>query len=433
MNRALRGPALACLIALEASAARALEPLQLAALQRDALNTDPRVRELALQNEQTGLRVRNIEVERLPSVSALGQVQYQSDVPRPPSVLPGGQPLFSTPKDTYDVSVRVDQRIFDPAIQPRLALVRADLAESQARLRTTLFTLRDEVNEAFFAAALLQEQIGALGTTLADLETRLRETNVRVREGTAVASDAAAVEATLLQYRQQDEELRANRGAALARLSRLTGRAIVADAVLALPDLGDAVAQARGGLDRLRARPEYEQYARARDRAAKQQDLSGAAQRPQLSAFGRVGYGKPGLNFISDQFGSYALAGLQLQWKAWTWGTAAREREALELQQEIVSAEEAAFTERLRRTVQIDLATIDRLQSALTIDDRIIALRADVERIARARFQEGVVTASEYLDRNTEWLGAQFAQARHRVELAQARARLLTTLGLEVQ
>jgi outer membrane protein TolC len=83
--------------------------------------------------------------------------------------------------------------------------------------------------------------------------------------------------------------------------------------------------------------------------------------------------------------------------------------------------------------VQIDLATIDRLQSALAIDDRIIALRADVDRTARARFQEGVVTASEYLDRNTEWLGAQFARARHRVELAQARARLLTTLGLEVE
>jgi outer membrane protein TolC len=49
------------------------------------------------------------------------------------------------------------------------------------------------------------------------------------------------------------------------------------------------------------------------------------------------------------------------------------------------------------------------------------------------RFSEGVVTASEYLDRTTELLGAQLDRARHRVELAQARARLLTTLGLEVQ
>jgi hypothetical protein len=42
-----------------------------------------------------------------------------------------------------------------------------------------------------------------------------------------------------------------------------------------------------------------------------------------------------------------------------------------------------------------------------------------------------VVTASEYLDRNTELLDARFTQAAHRVELAQAGAKLLTTLGLE--
>jgi len=416
---------------LIASGAAAQEPLQLAALQREALAADPRMREFNLQTEQSGLRVKNIEVERRPSISTLGQAQYQSDVPTPPPV--NGQLLFLPPKDTYDISVRVDQRIYDPGLEPRLALAKADLAESQARLRVALFGIRDEVNEAFFAAALLQEQIGALGATLTGLETRLRETSLRVREGAALQGDADAIEATLLQERQQDEELRASRGAALARLSRLVGRTIGADAVLALPALDDAVVRARAELDQLRARPEYEQFERARDRAAKQGDVSAAAEKPQLSAFGRAGYGKPGLNFISDGFNPYALGGVQLQWKTWTWGTAGRERDAQKLQQDIVAAEEAAFSARVRRGVENDLASIERLQSALSTDDRIIALRESIDRVSRARLGEGVITAAEYLDRNTEFLTARFAQGRHRVELAQARARLLTTLGLEVQ
>jgi hypothetical protein len=49
------------------------------------------------------------------------------------------------------------------------------------------------------------------------------------------------------------------------------------------------------------------------------------------------------------------------------------------------------------------------------------------------RLQEGVVTASEYLDRNAELLQARFARAGHEVELAQAGAHFLTTLGLEVR
>lgn len=419
------------LIGLAAPSLSAQETVQLAALQREALEADPRMREFALQAEQSGLRLKNIEVERRPAISTLGLAQYQSDVPTPPPV--NGQLLFLPPKDTYDVSVRVDQRIYDPAIEPRLELARADLAESQARLRVALFGVRDEVNDAFFTAALLQEQIGALGVTMAGLDSRLREMNLRVQEGTAVQGDADAIEATMLQQRQQDDELRASRGAALSRLSRLVGRTIGVDAVLALPVLDDAVAQARQELDRLRARPEYEQFERARDRAARQADVSAAAERPQLSAFGRAGYGKPGLNFISDAFDTYAMAGVQLQWKAWNWGAAGREREAQRLQQDIVAAEEAAFTARVRRGVESDLAAIDRLQNALSTDDRILTLRENIDRVARARLQEGVITAAEYLDRNAEFLTARFAQGRHRVELAQARARLLTTLGLEVR
>ena len=408
-------------------------PLQLGALQQQALDADPRMRELQLYESQTALRLRTIEVERLPSVTALGQAQYQSDVPTAPFTLPGGQPLFTPPKDTYDASLRIDQRLFDATLRPRLAVEQAQLAESQARVRTSLFNLRQQVNDLFFAAALLQQQQGTLGATIADLETRLRETTARVREGAALAGDAAAVEATLLQRRQDEALLRANRRAALARLAALTGRDIGEDAELTLPSLDTAVAEARRSLDGLRARPEYEQFQRARDRVARQQEVAAAIERPQLGAFARVGYGKPGLNFISDQFEPYGLAGIQVQWKAWTWGAANRERETLAIQQQIVDADQAAFTKGIREAILNDLATIDRLQDTLATDERIIALREEVDRSIKVRFDEHVVTASEYLDRNAELLQARYAKAGHQAELAQASARFLTTLGLEVR
>jgi len=411
----------------------AVEPLQLAALQRAARDADARARELGLLTSQADLRVRNIDVERLPSVSALGQSQYQSDVPTAPFTLPNGEPAFAPPHFTYDASLRADERLFDPSIDARRALVRADAAESQSRVRTALFALRQEVNDAFFAAALLQEQLGAVAASIDDLDARLRETAARVREGTALAGEAAAVEATLLRSRQQADELRAARAAALARLARLTGAPVAADARMALPDLTAAVAGARATLEAQRARPEYDQFDRARDRVARQEDVAAAADRPQLSAFGRVGYGRPGLNFISDRAETYALGGVQLQWKAWTWGASSREREALAIQREIVAAEEAAFTNGVRRAIESDLASIDRLRGALASDDRIVELRGAIDRAARARLREGATTAADYVDRQTELVTAEFERARHRVELAAAQARVLTTLGLEVQ
>ena len=379
------------------------EPLQLGVLQREARDADPRGRELDLLSQQADLRLRGIDVERLPFLSALGQSQYASDAATAPFNTPTGEPAFAAPRFTYDASLRVDQRLYDAALQPRRDLARADLAESQARVRTALFAIRQEVNDAFFGAVLLQAQLAALTATLDDLEGRLAETTRRVREGAAVPGDAAAIEATLLQQRQLAGALRANRRAALARLSTLTGRAIDADAALALPD-----AARPGNLETVvRARPEYTQFDRARDRVVSQQAAAKASDRPQLSAFGRGGYGRPGLNFASERAEAYALAGVQLQWKAWNWGASARERDVLELQQSIVTAEEAAFTSSLRRAIAADLATIDHLESALPDDDRIVSLRESIDKAARARLTEGVITASEYLDRHTEWLQAQ--------------------------
>jgi outer membrane protein TolC len=416
-----------------ASAAAQVAPLQLTVLQREARAADARTREIDLLGKQTELRDKNLDAEHWPSVSTLGQTQYQSDAPVSPFPGPNGQPAFQAPLFTYDLSLRVDQRLYDPSSRPRRDLARADLAESQARVRTSLFVLRQDVNDAFFAAALLQEQIGVLDATIVNFDARLREANIRVREGAAVPADAAAIEAALLQQHQQADALRANRRAALRRLEVLTGHAIDPDAPAQLPDLRTTVAQAREVLTRERARPEYAQFDRAREKASRQQAVTEVADRPQLSAYARGGYGQPGLDFISDQPQWYGLGGVQFQWKAWNWNSSAREREAISLQQKVVDAEEAAFTSGLRRAIETDLASIDHLETAIPVDDRIVLLREGIDRTAQARLDEGAITASEYVDRHTEWLAAQFDRVRHRVELAQARARVLTTLGLEVQ
>src|SRR5262249_52568170 len=302
-------------------------PLQLADLQQMAIATDPRNREFDLFTRQSELRIGNIEATRRPMVSIEGLAQYQSDVPIAPSPIPNGRPLFVPPKATIDSFLRVEQRLFDPARGPQSALERAQLAEQHARVRTSLFVLRQQVNDTFFAAALLQERAGALQAAIANLQARLSEMDARVREGTALKAESATIEVAMLQREQDRDELSANRRAALAVLSRLTGRHITPSDVLALPDLSALVAQARQAPEELRLRPEHEQFARTRERVASQQAVATAQERPRVSTFARLGYGRPGLNFISDEFDTYALAGVQLQWRAWTWRSAERERE----------------------------------------------------------------------------------------------------------
>jgi outer membrane protein TolC len=408
------------------------DSLPLGALQDSAVLRDPRGRELALLTAQSRLRLQNLTAERRPTLSLGGQAQYQSDVARIPITLPGGVKVPTPPHDTYDAHLAAGQRLYDPSIGARRSVEDAQLAESQARLRATLFPVRQNVSEVYFAALRAQSQLAELQAAITDLEAQLRVAIARVREGTALPSEEKTIRAELLKRRQSVAELSSSRHASLIVLADLTGMRLNSETILRAPDLATEVAQARGSLADLRSRPEYEQFGRARAALEQQERAQGAKDRPRVSAFGRAGYGRPGLNPLSDNFDSYWLAGLQVQWTPWTWGTTRREKELLALQRQIISAEEQQFTDNLRRSTEQDLASIDRLEVALTEDDQIIALREDIAAETRSRFNEGVVTSAEYVDRQTDVLSARIARALHRAELAQARARFLNTLGIEV-
>ena len=409
------------------------DTLRLGTLQASAIRRDPRARELELLAAQSRLRQRNLDSERRPAFLVESQAQYQSDVAQIPIVLPGGVMLPGPSHDTYDAHVSAQQRLSDPSRASRRAVENAQLAEAQSRLRVALFSVRQNVSDVFFASLRAQSQMSELQTTITDLEAQSRAAGARVREGSALPGEELAIRVELLRRRQLVAEWRATRRASLDVLGDFTGQALDSVAVLDTPDLSAEVARARTSLTDVRARAEYEQFARARGVLERQEQLRVAQEKPRVSAFGRVGYGRPGLNPLSDKFNTYWLTGVQLQWTPWNWGTTDRDRELLVLQRQAISVEEQSFTDNLRRGIAQDLATIDRLGAALSADDEIVVLRERIAGETRARFAEGVITSAEYVDRETDVLSARIARSLHRVELAQARARFLTTLGIEVR
>ena len=407
------------------------DSLSLATLRADALRIDPRQRQLSLQARATALRLQNIAAERRPSLALDGQAQYQSEVTRIPVSVPN-LTIPLPPHDTYDAHLGVQQSIFDPSVTARRNVERAQLAESQAETRTTLFSLRQELNEAFYTAAIVTERFAEIDGAITDLSARLRETVIRLREGTALPGDTATIAATLLQRRQDRMQLEGDRSAALARLSELVGHPVTERDALIIMNDSAAVAAVWRSIDTLRARPEFAQFAASRERIASQMAVEAAQEKPRVSAFGRVGYGKPGLDMLSNDFQTYWLAGVQVHWAPWTWGTTSRDRQINEIQRDIVTTNEEAFQRSLRRGVEQSIATMARLDSTLALDEQIVANRERIDGETRAKLREGVVTAADYVDKSTDLLVARLTRIQHRVERAQARTTFLTTLGVEV-
>jgi Outer membrane efflux protein. len=129
------------------------DSLRLFDLRANALNQDPRLAELELIASQSALRLQNINADLKPTLSFESQAQYQSDVASIPISLPGIS-IPKPPHDTYDAHLNANQRIFDPSLSSRRAVERAQAVESQARVRTALYSISESVNTAFFTALL---------------------------------------------------------------------------------------------------------------------------------------------------------------------------------------------------------------------------------------------------------------------------------------
>ena len=410
----------------------AQDTLDVDRLQAEALRADPRTAQRGLLRSATDLRLQVVGADRLPQLEINGQATHQSDVTRPRFGIPGVTvPDF--PKDRWQTTLDLRQRLYDGGdVARRRELEESRHAESEAALDVALYQLRSEVNAAFFAAFLFEKRAAEYDALVADLDARLAAVRARVEAGTALGRDAAGIEAERVRAGLQRDEARASRRAALAVLADLVGRTLDTSAVLVLPAVEPDLEEAAGltAVGALRRRPEFVQLQRSRDRLDREIAATSAENRPRVYAFGQAGVGLPGLDQFRTSSDAFWQAGVQVEWRPWTWRSAGRKAAALRLQQEIVRTEEASLGRSLARAVATDREDIARLRAALSDDERIVALRAEVERQARAQYDEGAITTPDYVETRTDVLEARLTLERHRVELAQARARYLTTLGI---
>ena len=401
---------------------RAQDTLTLGTLHRLAESADARAAQSELIAEQSALRTETLRRERLPSLGLAASGTYLSDVPS----LPGGAGLGPL-NQQFDSYVTARATLFDPTRGARSTVEQAQLAEAQAGVRSVLWQQRAQVNDAFFGILLRQAQQRALDAAIADLTERRRVAQARVQGGAALASETALLDAEIARREQLLVEARAEEASLRVVLASLTGRPVEATTVLALP--ADEAALPDAGRDR----PEFAQYATTRELLARRDAVIGAQQLPRVALVGRSGYGRPGLNALGREFDTYYTVGLQLEWTPFNWGATAREREVQQLQARIVETYESHFSEALARVVANERARIAALEAGLVSDSTIIALRARVLSETRLRYDEGEVSAADYVLRLTESLNATLDRDTRTVRLAEARARYLTTIGREVR
>ncbi|SMO77181.1 TolC family protein [Fodinibius sediminis] len=384
----------------------------------------PTARNIELQEEITRLNVAIAHTAYFPDVSINGRMSYQSEVAE---IAVGGGGA-SVSKDQYEASLDVTQTIFNGGVTG----IRKDLQRARGRqqveaTKIELHQIRSQIDQVYFGILLSQQQARTIRLLIQNLEKQLAMVRSQVDNGVLLPSQQYILKAELIKARQDSVENRSNITAGYRVLSDLIGEEVPEETGLVLP----AVPADYRSLQSQRA--EYALFSSRKETLEQQLRLAKTAKVPAVSAFGTAAYGRPGYNFLNDDFHSYYIAGFRIRWNIRDVLNMGREQQALQIEQQKIEQEEQAFTRQVNASLDRLEERIFAIKENMKRDREIINLRSRVVDESGSQLKNGVITATEYVTELNEANRARLSLFINKVRLAQAQNDYLTTLGIPIQ
>lgn len=373
----------------------------------------PLLKQSELWQEISSLKQENNGTNYLPKVTLNGQITYQSEVIAI-NLPTAGISIPAVTKDRYNAYAELQQTIWDGGITKwNKTLEEAILKSSLSQLEIELYKLNEQVAQAFFTALIVDQQNAVIQAQIKTLNERLKLVESGIKNGVMEKSTALVLQAELLNLEQNTVHLDAAKNASVQMLSILTGEEISKNSSLQFSNT-DA------SFDANVLRPELQYFANQRTQLGTQQGLLSKTRNPKLYGFGQLGYGKPGLNMLLNEFKGYYLFGVGVSWNAFDWKNTSRQKQILQLQQEMTQNQEATFIQNIDLLLVQQKEQITKLNTMLENDKKMVALRTDITKAAASKFENETITASDYIQELQSETVSKLNYELHKIQLNEA-------------
>ncbi len=399
-----------------------LFPIQLAAAQQEVMldscylwarENYPNLKQSELWQEITALKQKNHQSNYLPQVTLNGQVSYQSEVTELPISI-AGVTIPTVSKDRYNAYAELQQTIWDGGItQTNQTLEDAILKSNLSQLEVELYKLNEQVAQAFFTALIVEQQKTVIQAQIKTVNERLKMVESGIKNGVMEKSAALVLQAEILNLEQNQVELDAAKNASLQMLSILTGEKFPENSNFSYKPTSPNVNEKM-------LRPELELLANQRNQLGRQQDLLSKTRNPKIFGFGKVGYGKPGLNVLLDEFKGYYLFGVGVSWNAFDRKSTSRQKQVIQLQQEMLRSQEGTFVQNIELLLVQQKAQISKLETMLENDKKMVTLRTDITSAAASKLENETITTSDYIQELQAETVAKQNLELHKIQLNEA-------------
>jgi outer membrane protein TolC len=381
----------------------------------------PLVKQMALIEKTREYTIANASKGYLPQFNIAGQATYQSEVTKIPISLPNVT-LNELSKDQYRIYGELSQSLTDPfIIKQQKELLKAGSATDVEKLEVELYKLKERINQVYFGILLIDAQLQQTDLLKKDIRTGLQKITAAIANGIALKSNADLLNAELLKAEQRSIELKANRKGFTDMLSVFVNKPISETASLKEPSIQS--------LSSTINRPELKLFGIQEKSFDLQNKLLLAKNLPRLSLFFQGGYGRPTLNMLSNEFGTYYIGGARFSWNVSGCYTYKKEKKLQGLQQQSIDLQKEVFLFNTTLALKQQNNEISKLSELIGSDQQIITLRRNIKTTSYEQLANGTITTLDYLNYVNAEDQASQQLLLHRIQLLMAQYTYQTTSG----
>jgi len=352
----------------------------------------PLVKQYGLIEQTAQYNISNANKGYLPQLTLSAKGTYQSQVTKLPITIPNVT-IPGLSKDQYQAVVEANQVIWDGgAISAQKKITNANTEVEKQKLEVDLYTLNERVNQLYFGVLLINEQLRQNDILQNELQTNYNRIASYKQNGVANQSDLDALKVEQINTQQRETELKSTQKSYFIMLSALTGLTIDAKTELIKPEINLAILNATTN-----HRPEIGLFDAQNKLLESQKELLNAGNRPKIGAFVQGGYGKPGLNMLTNAFSDFYMGGIRLSWNLSGFYTQKNNLNKIEISKKVMDVQKETFLFNADLKTKQQQTEIEKLQSTLSNDDEIIRLRGNIKKSASAKVDNGTLSITDLI------------------------------------
>jgi outer membrane protein TolC len=398
-----------------------------------ASKSSPITSEILVYDQIRQQKDKNLSKGWLPTIDANGSFIYNSSVIDLTEAMgslpvPGISDLISPmPHEQYKMTLEINQVIYDGGtIREAKSLEMAEFRAQEKQTEAELYKLKNQVNGYYFNILLLEKQEELLKTYRDLIQKRMTSIEAAIRNGVMLPTEQDVLLSEKINLEQQLAENSVQMGALQKVLSDITGSTIDTTVRLVLP-------MAETSKIPPLTRPELQIFELRKGQLDASIKLRESQRRPKVFGFATLGYGNPpGNNFFKDEFASFAIVGAGIRWNIYDWDKTSGEIQVIDYQKSLADIRKAELSAQLNRLLETKMSEIKNLEARLETDSDLIEIRKRITQAAGSRFENGVITATEFMHELNAEKQAVINQEINRVRLALSKVEYLNISGKEI-